>query len=69
MSTVSNHTDFRVFTTPEELRKIAERMEREFPDLLPGDDAVMHVWTGDKCSIYVCADRSLMDNVRKEGTQ
>ncbi len=69
MSNVIKHTDFRVFTTPEELRQIAERMEKEFPGLLPGDDAVMHVWTGDKCSIYVCADRSLMDNVRGRGTQ
>ncbi len=65
MSTVIKHTDFRVFTTPEELRQIAKRMEKKFPELLPGDDAVIHIWTGDKCSIYVCADRSLMERVKE----
>ena len=65
MSTVIKHTDLRVFTTPEELRQIAQKMEEEFPDLSPADDAVMHIWTGDECSVYVCADRSLMDKGEK----
>ena len=65
MSTVIKHTDFRVFTTPEELRQIAMKMENEFPELLPEDDAVIHIWTGDKCSIYVCVDRSLMERVEE----
>ncbi len=68
MSSVIKHTDFRVFTTPEELRRIADKMEEEYPELQPGDDTVMHIWTGNECSIYVCVDRSLMDKTRPEGT-
>lgn len=49
--------EYKVFTTPKELRRIADNMERKFP-MLPKGTNEFHTWVGADEVIKICMDQS-----------
>ena len=50
-----------VFTTPQELREIADKMERMWPSLRIGDSKTTHVFGGARAvAVHICADQDRM---------
>lgn len=49
-----------VFTTPKELRKIADLMEDLWATSLPGDSLEAFVWAGPGLAVSVCCEQDQM---------
>lgn len=50
----------RVFTTPDELRALADRMDEQWDDTLPGGDLTGAAWISDDLLIYIVIDQGSM---------
>lgn len=48
---------FRWFTTPEELRRLANKMEADFPTRLPGESLIIESIVSPGCSLEICVDQ------------
>lgn len=58
---IHKHTEFKIFTTPSELREIADKMEEWWPRRKLGESTTVHTYFGEKMCIDICADQAKME--------
>ena len=65
MNKIVKMTEYKIFTTPDELRRIANKMDRRWAEILVGDSTRTHTWFGEEVCIDLCIDQTAM-SVKEE---
>ncbi len=57
MKAYKEKTVYVINTTPRELRALADKLERDFPNKLPGDSTCIDIFYSDDAMFKVCGDQ------------
>ena len=59
---IENNTVIRFFTTPEKLRELADKMEKQWDNSKPSDSMVIEEFNNENCNFKIVIDQETLNN-------